>query len=91
LSWAKCQNARRLSGSCSLVLVTDPEPANQASEQVKAFFLDRGLTIVVSQSDGGFWAGLLNASGRMVAPRYGRGATPGEAADRAMRRHLEEQ
>jgi hypothetical protein len=63
-----------------------PEP-----QPVEEWFSDRGFSIAVSEKGGVFWAGLLNATGRLVAPRYGRGGSPGEAAERARQRYIEEQ
>jgi len=71
--------------------MTDGESGYHVPDSIIEWFARRGFSLAISQSDGAFWADLLDAHGHVVAPRYGRGAAPDAAAERAMQRYLEEQ
>jgi hypothetical protein len=59
-------------------------------QSVEKWFSSRGHAIAISEEDGEFWLALVR-TGEVVAPRYGRGRSRAEAADRARQRYLEEQ
>jgi hypothetical protein len=63
---------------------------DREGQSVEEWFLSRGFAVKISEEDGEFWLALVRGAD-VVAPRYGRGSTPDEAADRAKQRYLEEQ
>ena len=81
----------RLLRSCTLDAVADHQSDSQVPDPIRDWFAERGFAVAISQSDGVFWADLLDADDHMVAPRYGRGGQPAEAAERAKERYLDEQ
>lgn len=66
-----------------------PTPSREARE----WFRHRGLWVYLERRDDGFWASLyrISAGDELVAPDYGRGATPDSAVERARQRYEQEQ
>jgi hypothetical protein len=71
--------------------MTNSRPPDHLLQMIEEWFSGRGYTIALSEEDGVSWAALINATGGMVAPRYGRGRNPLEAAESAKARYVEEQ
>jgi hypothetical protein len=65
---------------------------NPAVLAIDAWFAERGFAIVLTKEGAEYWAHLVSASSREIAgPRYGRGATPEEAAESARHRYETEE
>ena len=69
----------------------DPRIPPQTADEWFGWFGDLGYEVLVSEEDGVYWAALKSIASGVMVPRYGRGATPADAADRARQRYLEEQ
>jgi len=63
----------------------------QVPEAVEAWLASHGHTLAFHEADGFVWADLLDLGGRMIWPRYGRGRTVTEAAERVPQRFADEQ
>ena len=57
---------------------------------VEAWFAEIGYGLLIDHADGLYWAALTRGSG-VMAPRYGRGSEPEEAAESARSRYRVEQ
>jgi hypothetical protein len=58
----------------------------------QAWLEQRGFRVDIRQEDGAYWADLISlAAEQVLAPKYGRGESPGGAASRAKARFEEEQ
>lgn len=78
-------------GACTLVVVTKSPAEDDSRRLIDAWFLRRGFRLSTHADGEIVWADLLTAAGRTVAPRYGRGSSRLEAAQRAMQRYLAEE
>jgi hypothetical protein len=71
--------------------MTHDDVPDHLPQPIEDWFSSRGFKLVISEDDGVFWAALVNATGGIVAPRYGRGHDAIEAAERARERFLVEE
>jgi hypothetical protein len=77
--------------SCNVLFMTEAADHAVPPLPVEEWFSRRGYSIAISGEKGVFWAGLVNATGRLVTPRYGRGADPSAAAESARQRFIVEE
>jgi predicted NUDIX family NTP pyrophosphohydrolase len=60
--------------------------------EVSAWFQREGWgPVVLSESEGYYWASLTQRDGSVAVPQYGRGLTADEAAESARRRYQHEE
>lgn len=63
-----------------------------ADQEVEAWFLQKGFTVSIDETDGVWWASLTAANNSdFVVPRYGSGTSPQAAAQGARERWEQEQ
>jgi hypothetical protein len=72
-------------------MMKDPSP-DVPLDDVARWFEQRGFAMVITQDSEAYWAHLLPAGAVVVTvPKYGRGASPAEAAARAQQRYKDEE